>query len=219
MPPLGLVGDTAAGSLFLTVGVLAALNHARNTGAGQVVDASILDGTLSLMSGIFAARNRGLFHNPHWHGMMITGDCPYTGIYETSDGRHIVICPLEERFYHEFLQVLNLDPAAVPDRNDIASWPALREVIAARVRLHTRDHWENAFAGTDACATPVLSLDEAQDHPVNSARDAFIGGQPAPSPRFSVTPSSPAPRSIACEELLQRWRADPDRSGKRPAAD
>ncbi|KOG70495.1 carnitine dehydratase, partial [Streptomyces varsoviensis] len=46
--PANLLGDYAGGSLYLVIGVLAALQHARTTGAGQVVDAAIVDGTAHL---------------------------------------------------------------------------------------------------------------------------------------------------------------------------
>lgn len=46
--PANLLGDYAGGSLYLVVGVLAALHHARDTGTGQVVDAAIVDGTAHL---------------------------------------------------------------------------------------------------------------------------------------------------------------------------
>lgn len=46
--PANLVGDYAGGSLYLVIGVLAALQHARAHGEGQVVDAAIVDGTAHL---------------------------------------------------------------------------------------------------------------------------------------------------------------------------
>jgi len=213
MPPLGLVGDTAAGSLYLVIGVLAALTHARESGAGQVVDASILDGTLSLMSGLYSAMDSGLFTNAQWRGMMISGECPFTGIYETSDQRFMVVCPLEPRFYKDFLRVLGVAAETLPDRSDTEAWPTLREHIAQRFRAHNREHWESAFAGTDACASPVLTLEEARAHPANTARAAFVNGQPAPSPRFTQTPSRQAPQSVSCDDLLQRWRTQPPSGG------
>src|SRR6478735_9387914 len=52
--PANLVGDYAGGSLYLVIGVLAALQHARTHGEGQVVDAAIVDGTAHLTSMIHA---------------------------------------------------------------------------------------------------------------------------------------------------------------------
>src|SRR4051812_10446608 len=52
-PPLNIVGDYAGGSLYLALGMLAAIMEARQSGKGQVVDAAIVDGTASLMTSIF----------------------------------------------------------------------------------------------------------------------------------------------------------------------
>ena len=53
----------------------------------------------------------------------------------------------------------------------------------------TRDEWCAQLEGSDACFAPVLSIDEAPQHPHAKARGAFveIDGvvQPAPAPRFS----------------------------------
>lgn len=207
MPPFGLVGDTAGGSLYTVIGILAALHHARATGQGQVVDASILDGTLSLMTGIYAAQNSGLAKVPVWRGMMVTGDCPYTGIYETSDGLHVAVCALEKPFYGQLLDGLGLAAADLPDRNAVTEWPALRAQFAERFRSATRDHWEQVFSGTDACVTPALSLEDAPAHPANTQRGSFIDGLPAAAPRFSATSTRHAPDSLSTESLLERWKS------------
>src|SRR6201985_1154603 len=48
--PLNYVGDFGGGSLYLAIGVLAALLESRHSGRGQVVDAAIVDGVASLMT-------------------------------------------------------------------------------------------------------------------------------------------------------------------------
>ena len=59
MPPLNLVGDFGGGSLFLVMGLLAALHAAQSSGAGQVVDAAIVDGVASLTASVHAMRSLG----------------------------------------------------------------------------------------------------------------------------------------------------------------
>src|SRR3546814_2656220 len=44
VPPLNLVGDFGGGSLYLAMGVLAALFERQGSGKGQVVDAAMVDG-------------------------------------------------------------------------------------------------------------------------------------------------------------------------------
>ncbi|MFD5769561.1 CaiB/BaiF CoA transferase family protein [Streptomyces sp. NPDC127049] len=218
--PANLVGDYAGGSLYLVIGVLAALQHARAHGEGQVVDAAIVDGTAHLTTMIHAMVAAGGWQDRRGVNLL-DGGCPFYGVYATSDGGHMAVGALEERFYDEFAHLLGLTepasgtepasaarPAAAAGaraetrdggyatelRRDLARWPELREAVAARFRSRTRAEWTEVFEGSDACVAPVLSLREAPAHPHLAARATFTehGGlvQPAPAPRFSATPGT-----------------------------
>ncbi|MGW6295911.1 CaiB/BaiF CoA transferase family protein [Streptomyces sp. NPDC055058] len=190
--PANLLGDYAGGSLYLALGVLAALHHARATGTGQVVDAAIVDGTAHLSSMIHGMLAAGAWQDRRGANLL-DGGCPYYGTYETADGRYMAVGALEPQFYAEFLRLLGLaeQPGA---RTDVSRWPALRKQVADRFRSRTREEWTAVFEGSDACVAPVLSLAEAPDHPHLAARGTFTdhGGrtQPAPAPRFSATPTT-----------------------------
>ncbi len=189
--PANLLGDYAGGSLYLVVGVLAALHHARASGAGQVVDAAIVDGAAHLSSMLHGMLAAGSWQDRRGANLL-DGGCPYYGTYETADGRHMAVGALEERFYDEFTGLLGLGEYASA-RRDLSRWGELREAVAARFRTRTRDEWTAVFEGSDACVAPVLSLREAPHHPHLAARGTFTehGGitQPAPAPRFSATPT------------------------------
>ncbi|MFJ2901068.1 MULTISPECIES: CaiB/BaiF CoA transferase family protein [unclassified Streptomyces] len=190
--PANLLGDYAGGALYLVVGVLAALHHARVSGAGQVVDAAIVDGTSHLAAMIHGAVAAGFWQDRRGVNLL-DGGCPYYGTYETADGGHMAVGALEPRFYHRFLTLLGI-PEHADARLDRARWEDLRVAIADRFRSRTRDEWTALFEGTDACVAPVLSLREAPHHPHLAARGTFTdhGGltQPAPAPRFSTTPTT-----------------------------
>ncbi|WP_075660931.1 CaiB/BaiF CoA transferase family protein [Streptomyces acidiscabies] len=190
--PANLLGDYAGGSLYLVVGVLAALHHARATGTGQVVDAAIVDGTAHLTSMLHGMLAAGGWQDRR-AANLLDGGCPYYGTYETADGGHMAVGALEPQFYDEFTALLGLDGFA-DARKDPARWPALREAVAARFKARTRDEWTARFEDSDACVAPVLSLREAPHHPHLAARGSFTdhGGitQPAPAPRFSETPTT-----------------------------
>lgn len=190
--PANLLGDYAGGSLYLVVGILAALHHARGTGAGQVVDAAIVDGAAHLSAMIHGMMAAGGWQDRRGANLL-DGGCPYYGTYETADGGSMAVGPLEERFYDTFVDLLGV-PELRPARKDLARWPELRETVAARFKTRTRDEWTAVFDGSDACVAPVLSLREAPAHPHLAARGTFVdhGGitQPAPAPRFSTTPTS-----------------------------
>ncbi|MBZ6114603.1 MULTISPECIES: CaiB/BaiF CoA transferase family protein [Streptomyces] len=216
--PANLLGDYAGGSLYLVVGILAALHHARGTGTGQVVDAAVVDGTAHLSSMIHGMLAAGGWQDRRGANLL-DGGCPFYGTYETADGRYMAVGALEPRFYAEFTRLLGIPDPAPAARDDPARWPGLREAVAARFRSRTRDEWTAVFADSDACTAPVLSLREAPHHPHLAARGTFTdhGGltQPAPAPRFSATPTSvrtgPALPGADTEAVARDWDLPGDR--------
>ncbi|MFC9821308.1 CaiB/BaiF CoA transferase family protein [Streptomyces erythrochromogenes] len=209
--PANLVGDYAGGSLYLVIGVLAALQHARATGTGQVVDAAIVDGTAHLTAMIHGMMAAGGWQDRRGANLL-DGGCPFYGTYETSDGGYMAVGALEQQFYDTFTELLGIGDRA-PARKDIARWGELREAVAARFRTRTREEWTAVFEGTDACVAPVLSLREAPGHPHLASRGTFtdFGGivQPAPAPRFSATPvavtAGPARPGAHTESVAADW--------------
>ncbi|MEU0717313.1 CaiB/BaiF CoA-transferase family protein [Streptomyces lavendulocolor] len=210
--PANLLGDYAGGSLYLVVGVLAALHHAREEGgSGQVVDAAITDGAAHLSTMIHGMMAAGGWQDRRGANLL-DGGCPFYGTYETADGRHMAVGALEERFYDTFTDLLGIRDTA-PAREDADRWGELRAVVAARFKERTRAEWTALFEGSDACVAPVLSLREAPLHPHLAARSTFTdhGGitQPAPAPRFSATPGSvtrpPALPGADTDEVAHDW--------------
>ncbi|MGK5733333.1 CaiB/BaiF CoA transferase family protein, partial [Streptomyces sp. URMC 124] len=170
--PANLLGDFGGGALYLVVGVLAALHHARAAGTGQVVDAAIVDGTshlTALLHGMLAA---GAWQDRR-EANFFDGGSPFYGTYEAADGGHMAVGALEQRFYTEFMELLGLAELA-PARDDPARWGELRAAVAARFRTRTRAEWTAVFDGSDACVAPVLSLREAPAHPHLAARGTFV---------------------------------------------
>ena len=203
LPPLNVIGDFGGGGLLLAYGIVCALLEARISGQGQVVDAAMLDGSALFLAPFMGAAGNPWGFDPRPGQSLLAGAAPYYGVYETADGGYLAIGAIEPPFFGALLKVLGLDdpearaagfPALDPATRETA-WPALRARIAAVIRTGSRDHWVCAFAGIDACASPVLSLDEALRHPQVQAHGTFaaVEGrmQPAPAPRFSRTPAAP----------------------------
>ncbi|WP_095937850.1 CaiB/BaiF CoA transferase family protein [Streptomyces sp. Tue6028] len=210
--PANLVGDYAGGSLYLVVGVLAALHHARATGTGQVVDAAIVDGTAHLSAMIHGMLAAGGWQDRRGANLL-DGGCPYYGTYETADGQYMAVGALEQQFYDEFVTLLGIGELTGAHK-DLARWEELRQEVAARFRTRTRDEWTAVFEDSDACVAPVLSLREAPTHPHLAARGTFVdhGGitQPAPAPRFSLTHTAvrkgPAQPGADTADVARDWR-------------
>lgn len=212
-PPMNLVGDFGGGALYLTVGVLGALLHARTHGQGQIVDAAMVDGSASLltmMQGMLAAGN---WTNTRGANLLDSG-CPWYDVYETRDGLYMALGALEPRFYANFLQYSGLATSPdLPDRDDPAQWPALRARFAALFKRETQAYWSAEFSGIDACVSPVLAHADALQHPHLMARGTFGCvddiAQAMPAPRFSATPSAirhPPPQpGEGGEQALRDW--------------
>jgi len=217
--PLNLLGDFGGGALYLAVGVLAALRHVAQGGAGQVIDCAMTEGVASFMGMIYGEHAAGRWQDAREHNI-IDGGAHFYSNYECADGKWIAIGSIEAPFYRALLAGLGLEnDSDCADQMDQARWPALKEKFAAIFRTRTRDEWCEQFAGTEICFAPVLSLSEAPTHPHNRARGSFveIDGvvQPAPLPRFSATPSrirtGPQPPGTGAAEAMTDWGIDPAR--------
>ena len=220
VPPLNLVGDFGGGSMFLVLGVVAAVLSARTTGEGQVVDAAMVDGSASLMAFSHSLMNAGFWHEERGSNLLDTG-APFYEVYETKDARYVAVGAIEAKFYDELLRGLGIESGELPAQFDRDAWPATKERFAARFREKTRDEWTEIFADVDACVTPVLSPREAAGHRYNTERNVFsLEGdiQPQPAPRFSKTPGaigrSPGKAGSGTREGLLSWGIDAQRQDK-----
>ena len=193
VPPLNLVGDFGGGSLYLVVGLLAALLEAKTSGKGQVVDAAMCDGAASLITMFFDMVAAGRWKESR-ESNMLDGGAHFYGVYECADGHFISIGSIEPQFYALLRELAGLTDPQYDGQMDPKNWPALKQKLTALFKTKTRDEWCKLMEGTDVCFAPVLTMSEATQHPHMVAREVFIkqGGhtQPAPAPRFSRTPSS-----------------------------
>ena len=172
IPPLNLIGDYGGGGMHLAFGIVSGLIHALKTGKGQVVDSAMIDGSLSLMSFFYSLKEMG-----HWEDSresnLLDGFAHFYDTYECSDNKYIAIGSIEPQFYSELLEKLEIDDEQFKDQHNKQIWPELKEKMAAKIKLKSRSEWVEIFSDSDACVSPVLSMEEAQEHPHNLARDAF----------------------------------------------
>ncbi|MEV6217383.1 CaiB/BaiF CoA-transferase family protein [Nocardia sp. NPDC051833] len=214
--PLNLLGDYAGGGLMLAMGLLSALWEARGSGRGQVVDAAMVDG-IALLGGVFYGQRQAGMHGLERGTNMLDGGAPFYSVYETADGGWMAVGAIESPFFAELLEVLGMQPELVDSQWDRAHWPRMRSLLAAVFATKSRAEWEAAFAGREACTTPVLDLDEAMKHEHATARRSFlpVDGvlQPAPAPRFSRTPGAvqgpSVPAGTNTTRALADWGFDP----------
>jgi alpha-methylacyl-CoA racemase len=209
--PLNLIADFGGGALYLAMGVLAALQHAQRNGTGQVVDCAMTEGVISMLGMIY-----GDFAEARWvdarESNVIDGAAPFYNVYACSDGLWLAVACIEPAFYTAFLHAADIRDALFKDQWNRSQWPAQKQALEQLFRTRTRNDWLAMFEPHDACVTPVLSLAEAQQHPHNLQRRAFVHHQgimqPAPAPRFGVshTAIQESKQQPALDEVLSRWK-------------
>jgi alpha-methylacyl-CoA racemase len=207
VPPLNLVGDFGGGSLYLALGIVAALWERERSGKGQVVDAAIIDGVASMMTTLtgFASSGRNAL-DPQKN--MLGGSAPYYRCYECADGKYLSIGSIEPAFYALLLEKIGAPEALSTNREDSQDWPKRIDTLSGIFRTRSRDQWCEILEGSDACFAPVLTYAESLAHPQLKARETYVEvdgvPQAAPAPRFSRTPGKIAAPGDG-NRLLERW--------------
>ena len=186
--PPSLLADIGGGALYLTIGILSALLHARTTGEGQVIDAAMVDGSAHMMNLLLSlmpfgqlqeTRGQSLLDGPHWYNS-----------YICADGEFITIGSLEPKFYALLLDKLELsDDAGFQAQMNAKNWPDLTRRLDRIFRTKTQAEWCEIMEGTDICFAPVLSPMKAAEHPHIKARGIYReehgGLRAVTAPRFS----------------------------------
>jgi len=173
--------DLAGGSDTAVIALLAAVFAAQRTGKGRHVAVSM---THSLYQHLVMPKATGKLvasfsgKNPEPQQDFLGGLLPCYRLYRTSDDRHIAVGSLELKFWQGLCEILKL--AEIKDvhwqcgvmPNTKASQEAA-QVVADTFANQPLSHWQQVFASTDVCVTPVLSLEEARAHPLFAHQDEY----------------------------------------------
>ena len=167
-------GDLAGGSAMACIAVLAAVFEAQKTGQGRHLDVSMVHGlhaqlVMPQATGAMLAPLLG--RRPGAGEDLLNGVLPCYNLYATQDGRHLAVGALEFKFWKAACEVFgrpdwvqrHWQRGQLPGSPDCA---ALRAEVAQLVASQPLAVWSERFAQADACVTPVLTLDEAQAHPL-----------------------------------------------------
>jgi alpha-methylacyl-CoA racemase len=213
--PATQVADMTGG-LVAALGILAALQARERTGQGQLVDVSLYQAALALMTiPMTRATAGGAAANE------LSGHYACYRVYACRDGKAVAVGALEPKFWANVCRVLEL-PHLVG--RQWARGDVMREAIAMVARafsLHDRDEWLRRFEGVEACVEPVLSLEDALAHPQAAAyrldqpAGAALLQTIAPPLRLSATPvaqrrEAPAPGQHNDEVLQEAGWMDTD---------
>lgn len=210
--PSILAADIAGGAYPAAMNILLALRARDSDGQGRMLDVAMADNLFSFNYwGLGNGFAEGLWPRPG--GDLVTGGTPRYQVYRAKDGRYLAAAPLEQKFWENFLRVLD----ATHLMNDSQDPMRIRSAIAAIIETRSSDEWMQAFAGIDACVSIVKSLYEAVESPHFRARGLFarqlldeagrkIPALPLPiDSAFTQEATSPAPKlGEANPNALQR---------------
>jgi crotonobetainyl-CoA:carnitine CoA-transferase CaiB-like acyl-CoA transferase len=189
----GALGDRN-GALALAFGVAAALLKRTRTGAGSIVDVSLLATAMwTLSSDLLAALGGDEPKASSGRGPLVN---PLVGVYRTKDDRHIQLVFLQpDRYWDDFCRVI--------DRSDLAEDPRFADITVRRENgeacvaeldqefaKRTYQEWKTVLAGLDAPWAPVQSVSELLEDPQVKA-NGYVGEvtiEGGPSYRLPAVP-------------------------------
>jgi len=175
------------GGLLATIGILAALQARERTGRGQVVDVSMLEGVLALMT-VPAAR---LLAGGTLEGEL-TGTHACYNVFRCQDGRYLAVGALEPKFWASLTSALGMAERAGGQWERGEKRRDTLEAFARVFATRGRDEWIRELHAADACVEPVLDLAESLAHPQVEARHAVVSS-PIRLSETPVEPHRPAP--------------------------
>lgn len=195
LPPT-LTGDLAGGTYPAMVNILLALRQRDlNGGKGQHLDISMTDNLFTLMywglGNGWAAKQW-----PTPGSDLVTGGTPRYAIYRTQDDQYLAAAPLEDKFWSNFLTLLDT-PELLQETDDAV----IRSTVAGLIARHPVAHWLKRFENQDVCTVRVVSLQEAVRDPHFVERGLFdrtvteAGGTRMPALPMPISPAFRAPET------------------------
>ena len=195
--PHNLVADYAGGGMHGAIGVLAALVARNQTGRGQYVDISMMDGSLALLAQAFSSFFAG-GKVPQRGETIFDGGIPNYNVYLTKDEKYITIAAIEPWFFANLCRALGREDF-IAHEFDSSKRAEIARVFTEKFKTKTRDEWFAILSKSDICAGRMLTLDEVPGDPQVLAREMIVevegpGGekikQVGVSVKFSETPGS-----------------------------
>lgn len=173
--PMGIqIAEITGGTMHAAVGVLAAALHREKTGEGKFIDISILDAVFT-MNALYGTSFLGTGHLPQPEEEILNGGTFYD-YYKTKDGRYFSVGSLEPQFRKQLCEVLDIPELIQSTFNDSAyTQKRFKEAITDAFLTKTFSEWLEIFnEDFDGCVEPVLTFEEACNHPQIQARNMLV---------------------------------------------
>jgi len=172
--PMGIqIADVAGGSHHAVMGILAAVIKRQETGEGAFIDISMTDAAFALNAMAGAAALAGGQPQKPESGMLNGGT--FYDYYQTRDGRWLSVGSLEPQFSSRLCDTLELGELksyALSQKPEHQQ--ELKAAIKQKIAERSLAEWREVFADVDACVEPVLTIEEAAEHPQLKARGMVV---------------------------------------------
>ena len=204
--PGNILVDFAGGGLMCAFGILAALLSRIGTGKGQIVEASMVDGSAYLASFMRYGLKTPLWNQPRGENIL-DGGSPWYEVYECKDGGFMALgAAVEMKFSIELVKGLGLEEELSQRRDLRAEWPLHREKFRKQFLEKTRKEWELIFDGKDACCTPVLGQGALENEGFEQRLPVALSDSPGLEiPQIEGWKSEGLAPGSGGEDLLEMW--------------
>jgi alpha-methylacyl-CoA racemase len=157
--PGATVADIAAGGMQAAMAVMAALLRRSSTGEGELLDVSIADGVMAMMS-LYADEYLATGVEPGPGHYILTGRYACYDTYTCADGKQVAVGAIEPQFWRNLCRLLDLEQHADAQMDD-ARQDEVRDALAKAFATRTRDEWVAELGPADTCVTEVNTVAEA----------------------------------------------------------
>ena len=161
--PLNFQIADLVGCLTSVAGILSGLYFAEKTGKGMFIDISLLESALFLS--VFSySHYTGTGGSLKREGEVLSGKFPWYNIYETNDGRFLVVATFEKKFWQNFCHAINRTDW-IEYHGKIGGMDFLKNEVQQLISSKELSYWEKLLRDVDCCVTPVKSFPEALQDP------------------------------------------------------
>jgi alpha-methylacyl-CoA racemase len=213
--PAFQMADVAGGGYMAVIACLAALWHREKSGSGQIVDVSMLDGVLPLLTlelAWFWGQAPGATPSN-----ILDGTFPCYGLYRCADEKHVALGALEPKFWINFCRAVGREDWISGNFATGEQGERVRQEVETLFLERTRDEWVRLAAAHDFCLSPVQDLEELTGDPHLNARDMILDMEQKGNARlrmlgiplkFSVSnPGPPDPAPAVGEDSVEILRS------------
>jgi crotonobetainyl-CoA:carnitine CoA-transferase CaiB-like acyl-CoA transferase len=196
------ISDLLTG-MYSAIAMLAAIAHKKDTGAGQLVDVSLLDSTIATLA------NQGMNYlatgtAPGRIGNTHPNIVPYQA-FATSDG-FIVVAVGNDGQFIRFAEVLGLPQLSGEARfstniERVRNRNALVPALEAKMKMRTSAEWFAALESADIACGPINTLDEVFTNEHVLARNMRID---MPHPLSGTVPLIGSPLNLSASPVSYR---------------